>query len=384
MNATPRFTEVLGTARPVEARSRPALRVGLLTPHNPYDRQAFSGTAHHAAKALGQTPGLELRVLGPHRPRRRLDQLLRRPSPRVEAGALNFSGLDVIIGLVATPLLNAVCELTDLPLIHVTDATPAFLRDVYGYDVPAAADRAEVAAATAAATVVYSSRRMARRALQDLGTVVRDARSLPFGVNLDTLPQQCPEKKSLETLELLFIGADWDRKGGDLAVAALDALNASGRAARLTVVGRVPDRIRAHRDVCVEGFLDKNRPRDLARLTALYERAHVFVLPTKADCTPMVLAEAMAHGTPVLAHDVGGISELVGPGGAGRVLPQAARAGEWAEAIAAMTADATAFAMVSDAAFERAGTRLSWRNWADGIAEIARDVATERPATEAA
>lgn len=54
-------------------------------------------------------------------------------------------------------------------------------------------------------------------------------------------------------------------------------------------------------------FLDKNRPKDAARLSALYAEAHLLLLPSRADCTLTVIAEAMAHGTPVLATDVGGI-----------------------------------------------------------------------------
>ena len=85
----------------------------------------------------------------------------------------------------------------------------------------------------------------------------------------------------------------------------------------------------------------------------------------------MVIAEAMALGTPVLATDTGGIAEMIG-GGAGRCLPMAATPGDWAETIVAMTRDPDAFAMMSDAARDRARTRYSWDIWADGIARIAR------------
>ncbi len=71
----------------------------------------------------------------------------------------------------------------------------------------------------------------------------------------------------------------------------------------LTLFGRARDRGR--------GYLDKSRPKHAARLRALYAAAHLFVLPTRADCTPMVLAEAGAHGTPVLVTDTGGVGSLV-------------------------------------------------------------------------
>jgi hypothetical protein len=39
-----------------EAMHRP-LRVGFLSPHNPYDPSAFSGTVHHAMRALSAVRG---------------------------------------------------------------------------------------------------------------------------------------------------------------------------------------------------------------------------------------------------------------------------------------------------------------------------------------
>jgi glycosyltransferase involved in cell wall biosynthesis len=46
-------------------------------------------------------------------------------------------------------------------------------------------------------------------------------------------------------------------------------------------------------------------------LLALYRAASVFVLPTRGDCTPIALIEAMAMGLPVVASKLAGIPELV-------------------------------------------------------------------------
>src|SRR6056297_2555528 len=370
------------------ADARP-LRLGVLTPHNPHDRRAFSGTVFHAVAALAARTDIALRVLGPHRPQTVFDRLARRASPRFEPamldpGGADFDGLDAVLGLVASPLLDAAAGLTDLPLIHVTDATPGFLREVYGRDVPEGADARE-ARVLARSTAVYSSRMMANRAAAEFGAAAAGARSLSFGVNFSTLPGNqsgsLPEKASLDRLELLFVGGDWARKGGALALATFERLRAGGRTAHLTLVGGVPaevrNTLRGRTDVTVAGFLDKNRPRDAARLAALYARAHLFVLPTRADCTPMVVAEALAHGTPVLATDMGGTAEMIGQG-AGRTLPAAAGAEDWARAIGEMGSGATAYAMMSDAATERTARLLNWDCWADGIAAIAAETSVAR------
>ncbi len=349
------------------------LSLGFLSPHNPHDRTAFSGTAWSAARALGRQAGIRLRVLGPHIPPGRFDRLLRRRSAPIDTGALDLDGLDAVLGLVASPLLDRLSRVRPgLPLFHVTDATPAFLREAYGWAIPPGADTIETRLAARAARVIYSSRTMAARAPADLRLPGLAPAAVPFGVNLEELPGRCPEKPSLNRLNLLFVGLDWARKGGDVAVAALNRLNADRPRATLNVVGRCPTRYRDHPEIVATGFVNKSSARGRARLSALYRDAHLLVLPSRGDCTPMVVAEAMAHGTPVLATDTGGIAEQVGGGGAGRVLPPCTPPEDWAEAILSMTADRDGYKMASDAAFDRAHGLFSWDSWAAAVGTVVR------------
>ena len=352
------------------APTKSPIRIGFLSPHNPYDRCSFSGTAFFAAKALQGRPELAVRVLG-HRPARFSDRLLRRPSPRISVDMLDLSDLDIVLGLVATPLLDDLAQQhPDMPFLHVTDATPAYLRDVYGWKIPFTADAAEARVAEKAAITIYSSEKIARRACRDLDLPALDHAVVPFGVNMDKLPEACPQKAALGELKLLFVGVDWERKGGDIAVAILDELRASGLPAHLTVIGALPDRHRAHPGITHTGFLAKSRRADTERLVAAYEDAHFLLLPSRGDCTPMVVAEAMSFGVPVLSSDVGGLSELVGGPGTGRVLPRYSPPGNWAAEIRGIISDPIAYSMMSDACFDRARSLLNWDQWAGTIADI--------------
>lgn len=352
---------------PAATLTRP-LELGFLSPHNPYDRRSFSGTAFFAARALEQNSDIHLRILGPHRAPRVLDRVLRSKKPQVDVASVDTEGLDAVLGLVASPLLDQLMDQQPhLPTFHVTDATPAFLRDAYGWSVPAKADSIETRVAARATKVIYSSDQIADRAPADLGLPELDALTAPFGVNFDHLPDSCPKKPSFERLNLLFVGLDWVRKGGDVAVATLDTLLARGIKAHLTIVGRCPDTHRNHPHITYAGYLNKNRPKDARRLAALYNRSHVFLLPSRADCTPMVVAEAMAHGTPVLATDTGGISTQIGGKGVGRVMAPWATPQDWAAAIVDITADMMSYEMMVDAAFERAAHTLSWSSWAKRV-----------------
>ncbi|HVI22266.1 MAG TPA: glycosyltransferase family 4 protein [Myxococcales bacterium] len=108
---------------------------------------------------------------------------------------------------------------------------------------------------------------------------------------------------------ILFVGGDFRRKGGDLLLSAFRG-SLSGHC-ELHVVTRddvpVPAGVFVYRD------LTPNDP----RLRDLYARAHVFVLPTRADCFSLASLEAMATGLPVITTRVGGIPEIVDHGRSG-------------------------------------------------------------------
>lgn len=353
------------------------LRIGFLSHNNPFDRTAFSGTTFHAARALARRPDLETRILGPHQRRGALGaRIATRFGDRGRHGigtpdAATLDGLDAVVGLVASRLLDPLLETSPVPLLHVTDATTSFLREFYGREISAERAEREARVVRGVARTVYSSRFMADRALVEYGITADRVAHVPFGVNLDTLPALPQPKPPLDPLRLLFIGTDWRRKGGDIALDAVGRLRAGGRDVRLTLVGATPDQALPD-GVTAAGFLDKNRPRDAARLTRLLTEAHLLVLPTRADCTPMVIAEANAYGAPVLVTLTGGIGSLMEEGVNGRTLPENASPAAWAAAIAELAADPEAFRAMSRSAFDHASARLTWDAWAHDIAAIAR------------
>ena len=71
-----------------------------------------------------------------------------------------------------------------------------------------------------------------------------------------------------------------------------------------------------------------------ARLAA----SHLLLLPTDSEGAPLSLAEAMAAGCPVVAHDVGGVSEVV-LGGAAGVLVRSLAPVAWEASVRALLLD---------------------------------------------
>jgi glycosyltransferase involved in cell wall biosynthesis len=152
----------------------------------------------------------------------------------------------------------------------------------------------------------------------------------------------------------------------------LDAFDTARQAVpglRLTLVGDGTDRpelermARRHGDaVRFAGFLDQTAVADTLR------EADALVLPSFAEGVPVVLMEAMASGKPVIATQVGGVSELVEDGVSGHVVPPG-DAASLAEAIIAL-ADPGRRVRMGAAGRERVVTEFDIRIEAARIATL--------------
>ncbi|MCL4267299.1 MAG: glycosyltransferase family 4 protein [Anaerolineae bacterium] len=105
---------------------------------------------------------------------------------------------------------------------------------------------------------------------------------------------------------ILFVGVDWERKGGPDLVQAFRQVLQVHPDARLTIVGCTPQV-----DVpncAVVGRLP------LAQVKEYYRRASVFCLPTKLEPFGIVFIEAFSYKLPIVATPVGAIPDFVIPG----------------------------------------------------------------------
>ena len=129
---------------------------------------------------------------------------------------------------------------------------------------------------------------------------------------LSAIPDRVP---SLQPT-ILFVGHDFERKGGDVLVKAFQRVRAAIPDARLLLVGRgahlrgnYADLQGNHPGVTVLGEIE-----DRHQLSALYRTATVFCLPARFEPFGLVLLEAMAHGVPCVASRVGGIPQILANG----------------------------------------------------------------------
>lgn len=175
---------------------------------------------------------------------------------------------------------------------------------------------------------IFPSHWAADNAHQVYGLPREQIEVVPYGANLAHEPsleqvKTAIAQRSQNTLNLLFVGVDWQRKGGDLAVAVAQRLNQQGIPTQLTVVGgRVPQEVEALSSVTSAGFIDKFSEAGAMAMAQLFERSHALLLPSEAETYGNVLCEANAFGVPVLATAVDGIPTIVEDDRNGRTFPR--------------------------------------------------------------
>jgi glycosyltransferase involved in cell wall biosynthesis len=156
------------------------------------------------------------------------------------------------------------------------------------------------------------SRWAAESMVNDYGADPANIDIIPPGIDLSRW--QAPERVLDDTVHLLFVGGDFVRKGGDLLLEW--AQKTSKRNWKLHIVTRDPVPL-SHPHVEVYRDLGPNDP----ALVALYQKAHLFVLPTRGDCYSLAGMEALASGLPVLLGQVGGTGDIIRDGETGYLLP---------------------------------------------------------------
>jgi phosphatidyl-myo-inositol alpha-mannosyltransferase len=171
-----------------------------------------------------------------------------------------------------------------------------------------------------------------------------------------SLPERSRSAEQHEPLRILFIGQAVERKGLAILLRAFEALREQVPAT-LTLVGASPEEV-AHLmldDRGVQALGKVSEERKLAELA----RAQLLCAPSLGgESFGMILTEAFATATPVLASDIPGYRDVVRDGIDGQLVP----AGEplaLAEALRRLALDRTARERMARAARERA-ERFAW------------------------
>jgi glycosyltransferase involved in cell wall biosynthesis len=377
------------------------MNIAYITNYNASDIHNWSGLGYYISKALidqnatldfinqqEKSVGLMLntkkviyKIMGKDLDLSREPSVVRKIS--LMTGSQIKPNTDIVFSPSSIPI--ALLE-TKKPKVFYTDATFAGMIGFYeGFSKinPEAIKKAnylEQTALDSAKLVIYSSDWAANTAIKLYGASPEKIKVVPFGANIicnRSLSdiKQISSNRSRDECNLLYIGVDWERKGGDVAVEITQQLNNMGLKTRLHLVGNnsIPIKVLPH-FVTNHGFISKSAPDGKKKLDKLFSECHFLLLPTKADCTPVVFSEANSFGLPVITTDVGGIPSIISADVNGITFPLGTDLAEWSHYICTVFSNPSRYEELCLSSFAEYQNRLNWEKAGKTIIGYLKDL----------
>jgi glycosyltransferase involved in cell wall biosynthesis len=291
---------------------------------------------------------------------------------------ISHSGCDVIFAP------NASVEIaflqTTVPIVYLSDLNWADIVDYYpsGSNLFQFAqlegERIEAAAIQKASALIYPSPWAARTAVEHYKADSAKVHCIPYGANFENAEIPSREISLNHTVDreinLLWVGVDWERKGGAVACECLKELLRCGVEARLVVCGCVPPAQYRHPNIQVFPFLSKRDPVQRHKLSQLFLQANFFLFPTVAEAFGIVLCEASAYGVPSLARDTGGVGGAVVDGENGYLLPADASGKHYSEKILQIVKSPGRYDELVRSSRRLYEEKLNWDAWGRAVKPI--------------
>jgi glycosyltransferase involved in cell wall biosynthesis len=281
--------------------------------------------------------------------------------------ALTSTPYDVVFSPGTIPIAHLK---THKPIVIWTDATFAGLLDFYFSSNSICNEsiknghKMEQMALSNCRMAIYSSEWAANTALKNYDVSPEKVKVVPFGANINCERssqdiRRLALQKSDVICKLLFLGVDWYRKGGDMAVAVAKSLIKRGIRTELHDAGCDPPGSLPH-FVHRHGFLSKKTKEGSEKLDALLSESHFLILPSRAECAAIVFCEASSYGLPSLATDVGGITTFVRNGRNGRTFSLDESPEKYCDYIETLMSSRELYAALALSSFLEYSERLNW------------------------
>ena len=263
---------------------------------------------------------------------------------------------------------------TDKPIIYLNDATFHQLLNYYGgmsgfgWLSKKTTVFIEKLALQKSDFLIFSSNWAAKHA-EDFYQIPKDKiEVIKFGSNT-TAPDKIVEKDYSGEITFLFLGVEWERKGGQIALDAIKILRDRNYRVKLQVVGCIPP-VKEAEAMNVIPFLNKNNPEEARQIFNFLQNSHFMFMPTRADCTPISFCEAASYGLPVISTDTGGVAAVVEPGETGILLPLNASSEQYADEIEILLQNPEQIRALSQNAREKYEKELNWSVWGEKMSKI--------------
>jgi glycosyltransferase involved in cell wall biosynthesis len=380
------------------------MKIGFASRLNPLDKRSWSGTTYYTYQQIKKNHEVEIfnykwtwRVREWLTMQKSLNRRLFKKQTAVEflrCYARYFSKqlekdmkerpVDVLF-VSASSQFIAYLE-TDIPIIYMTDATFQQLQGYYPYFSNLAAYNIrqgielDKKAFQKTAHCMLASDWCKNSSVNDYGIDPGKISVVPCGANLDAIPSFADLNLTASgQCRLLFLGVEWDRKGGDIALQTFRLLKQKGMNPLLQIIGCVPPHdLSGEAGITVIPFLDKNNPEDFRQLQKIFFQTDLLLLPTRAECAGIVFSESSAYGIPSITTNTGGVSTYVKDGINGFALPFHAGAEVYAQKIEQMVSDEQAMQSLKLSCRKYYEEKLNWDLWGEQFQQIAERLANKK------
>lgn len=165
-----------------------------------------------------------------------------------------------------------------------------------------------------AARILTTNEYVRRSIIDDYGASPDHVVTVGYGVSLEKLPDF---KKDYDNKTILFVGMDFERKGGFTLLKAFKMVREEIPEARLIIVG--PNKKILNIDQ--PGVEMVGHVSDRKRMEEFYKQASIFVMPSICEPFGLVFLEAMAYKLPCIGTTNDAMPEIIEDGETGFTLP---------------------------------------------------------------
>ncbi len=375
------------------------MKIAYVTTYDLSDINNWSGTGTYIRNAL-ESSGFQIEAIGnlsgKHTYLYKINQIFaiiqgKRYSPQWEPSLLKNYARQVEKALakinydiVFCPGTNPITYLrTEKPIIFWHDSTftgkinfdPSFIN--FSAETIKKGNMAAQMALSKCRLAIYSSEWAANSAINNYNVDRGKVKVVPFGANITcnrTIQdiRASIENKNSEICRLIFIGKDWKRKRGDFAVNVANLLNQRGIKTELDIVGCDP-RIKLPPFVKRHGFISKKTEEGRIAFDQLMTESHFLILPSRAECCAIALAEASSFGLPSVSTNVGGITIAIHDGINGQTFPLYEGPEKYCDYIERLMSSGQEYKQLAMSSFKEYSERLNWKTSGRKVYELIQE-----------
>jgi glycosyltransferase involved in cell wall biosynthesis len=268
---------------------------------------------------------------------------------------------------------DPVIFLSDMTLPLILDYYPGFERNRLAGETLRDARELDTKALRRCTHAVFASHWAAESAIHEFSLPPKKVSVAPFGASIANAPTRADlscylSRRGQAIMKLLFVGREWYRKGGDIAVEAASEIERMGVPVELHVAGckaegALPAFVKSH------GTLRKDVPEEADELRTLFESSDFFILPTRAEAFGIVFAESAVFGLPVMASDTGGVRGAV-HGEWGFIPPPQTSPAAYAQWAVKLFRDRAEYERLSWLARESYENELNWPSYCRHLVQV--------------